>query len=143
MTHDDKRHGTTTLFAALNLLTGTVIGQNTARHRHQEFLHFLNQIERDVPADKAIHVILDNDCTHKHVNVRAWACPPPPLDLPLHPEIKLLAERRRGLLRQTHPPTTEAWRLPITRRPENRNRPFHRTAQRRRSQTIHMARQPR
>ena len=72
MTHDYKRHGTTTLFAALNVLTGTVIGQNTARHRHQEFLHFLNQIERDVPADKAIHVILDNYCTHKHANVRAW-----------------------------------------------------------------------
>ena len=53
------------------MLTGTAIGQNTARHRHQEFLHFLNQIERDVPPDKAIHVILDNYCTHKHANVRA------------------------------------------------------------------------
>ena len=72
MTHDNKRHGTTTLFAALNVLTGEVIGQNMARHRHQEFLHFLNQIERDVPADKAIHVILGNYCTHKHANVRAW-----------------------------------------------------------------------
>ena len=72
MTHDDKRHGTTTLFAALNVMSGTVIGQNAARHRHQEFLRFLNQIERDVPPDKAIHVILDNYCTHKHANVRAW-----------------------------------------------------------------------
>lgn len=72
MTHDYKRHGTTTLFAALNVLTGTVIGQNAARHRHQEFLRFLNQIERDVPLDKAIHVILDNYCTHKHANVREW-----------------------------------------------------------------------
>ena len=72
MTHDYKRHGTTTLFAALNVLTGTVTGQNAARHRHQEFLRFLNQIERDVPPDKAIHVILDNYGTHKHANVRAW-----------------------------------------------------------------------
>lgn len=72
MTHDYKRHGTTTLFAALNVLTGSVIGHNAARHRHQEFLHFLNQIERDIPPDKAIHVILDNYCTHKHTNVRAW-----------------------------------------------------------------------
>ena len=72
MTHDYKRHGTTTLFAALNVLTGEVMGQNMARHRHQEFISFLNQIERDVPADKAIHVILDNYCTHKHTNVREW-----------------------------------------------------------------------
>ena len=58
MTHDYKRHGTTTLFAALNVLDGTVIGQNMQRHRHQEFIRFLNRIEREVPADKAIHVIL-------------------------------------------------------------------------------------
>ena len=70
MTHDDKRHGTTTLFAAQGVLTGTVIGHNAARHRHQEFLRFLNQIEREVPHDKAIHAILDNYCTQKHANVR-------------------------------------------------------------------------
>ena len=71
MTHDYKRHGTTTLFAALNVLTGEVMGQNMgqnmARHRHQEFLHFLNQIERDVPADKAIHVILDSEAGKKMI----------------------------------------------------------------------------
>jgi transposase len=72
MTHDYKRHGTTTLFAALNVLDGTVISQNMARHRHQEFIRFLNQIERDVPAGKVIHVILDNYCTHKHAKVQAW-----------------------------------------------------------------------
>jgi hypothetical protein len=72
MTHDYKRHGTTTLFAALTVLTGEVTARNMARHRHQEFLHFLNQIGRDTPAGKAIHVILDNSCTHKHANVRAW-----------------------------------------------------------------------
>ena len=66
MTHDYKRHGTTTLFAALNVLDGSVIGQCMQRHRHQEFIRFLNRIERDVPAGKLIHVILDNYATHKH-----------------------------------------------------------------------------
>lgn len=72
MTHDYKRHGTTTLFAALNVLDGTVTGQCMARHRHQEFIRFLNRIERDVPAGKLIHVILDNYATHKHPKVQAW-----------------------------------------------------------------------
>ena len=72
MTHDYKRNGTTTLFAALNTLDGSVIGQCMQRHRHQEFIRFLNRIERDVPAGKLIHVILDNYATHKHPKVRAW-----------------------------------------------------------------------
>ena len=72
MTHDYKRHGTTTLFAALNVLDGTIIGQNMQRHRHQEFIRFLNRIEREVPDDKAIHVILDNYAAHKKDKVRAW-----------------------------------------------------------------------
>jgi len=72
MTHDYKRHGTTTLFAALNVLDGTVIGQNMQRHRHQEFIRFLNRIEREVPADKAIHVILDNYAAHKKDKVQEW-----------------------------------------------------------------------
>lgn len=72
MTHDYKRNGTTTLFAALNVLDGRVIGQCMQRHRHQEFIRFLNRIERDVPAGKLIHVILDNYATHEHPEVRAW-----------------------------------------------------------------------
>jgi transposase len=72
MTHDYKRHGTTTLFAALNVLDGTVIGRNMQRHRHQEFIRFLNTINAGVPADKAVHVILDNYAAHKHPKVRAW-----------------------------------------------------------------------
>jgi transposase len=72
MTHDYKRHGTTTLFAALNVLDGTVIGKNMQRHRHQEFIRFLNAVEAQVSADKAIHAILDNYATHKHPKVRAW-----------------------------------------------------------------------
>src|SRR5687767_11771028 len=71
-THDYKRHGMTTLFAALNVLDGRVIGRCMARHRHQEFIRFLNAIEREVPAGKVIHVILDNYAAHKHPEVRAW-----------------------------------------------------------------------
>lgn len=72
MTHDYKRNGTTTLFAALNVLDGTVIGQNKQRHRHQEFIQFLNAIERQVPAGKLIHVVLDNYAAHKHQKVQTW-----------------------------------------------------------------------
>jgi transposase len=72
MTHDYKRHGTTTLFAALNVLDGSVIGRCMQRHRHQEFLRFLHAIEREIPAGKVIHVILDNYATHKHPKVLAW-----------------------------------------------------------------------
>ncbi len=72
MTHDYKRHGTTTLFAALNVLDGTVMGRCMQRHRHQEFIRFLNLIEREVSAGKVIHVILDNYAPHKHAKVRAW-----------------------------------------------------------------------
>ncbi|MGH8504698.1 MAG: IS630 family transposase [Stenotrophobium sp.] len=72
MTHDYKRHGTTTLFAALNILEGRIIGRCMQRHRHQEFIRFLNAIEADIAAGKMIHVILDNYATHKHPKVRAW-----------------------------------------------------------------------
>ncbi|MEO0620585.1 MAG: IS630 family transposase, partial [Pseudomonadota bacterium] len=72
MTHDYKRNGTTTLFAALNTLTGEVFGQNMARHRHQEFIRFLNALEREIPAGKVVHVVLDNVATHKTPEVRRW-----------------------------------------------------------------------
>ena len=72
MTHDYKRHGTTTLFAALDVLTGVVIGECLPRHRHEEFLKFLRRIDREVPKGLAIHMILDNYATHKHPDVKAW-----------------------------------------------------------------------
>jgi transposase len=72
MTHDYKRHGTTTLFAALDVLTGTVIGQCMPRHRHQEWLKFLRTIDRQVPKDLVIHLICDNYATHKHPHVVTW-----------------------------------------------------------------------
>src|ERR1700730_4476000 len=66
VTHDYIRHGTTTLFAALNAATGEVFAQCKARHRHQEFIAFLNDIERAVPAELQLHLVLDNYATHKH-----------------------------------------------------------------------------
>ena len=72
MTHDYKRHGTTTLFAALNVLDGTVIGRCMHQHRHAEFIRFLNDVERAVPAGKLIEAVVDNYATHKHPNVKAW-----------------------------------------------------------------------
>jgi transposase len=72
MTHDYKRHGTTTLFAALDVLDGRVIGRCMQRHRHQEFIRFLNTIEAEVPVGKVVHVILDNYAAHKHPKVRSW-----------------------------------------------------------------------
>ena len=71
-THDYKRYGTTTLFAALNLVDGHVIADCQPRHRHQEFLKFLRKIDRSVPAGLAIHIVLDNYGTHNHEAVRNW-----------------------------------------------------------------------
>lgn len=81
MTHDYKRNGTTTLFAALSTLDGTVIGSCMPRHRHQEWLKFLKQIDRETPAEKQIHLIADNYSTHKHATVLRW--------LARHPRIHL------------------------------------------------------
>jgi len=72
VTHDYERHGTTTLFAALDLASGRVFTQCKHRHRHQEFLQFLRHIEASVPAELEVHLIVDNYCTHKHAKVRRW-----------------------------------------------------------------------
>src|SRR5712672_1483617 len=72
MTHDYKRHGTTTLFAALNVLTGVVIGRCLPRHRNTEYLKFLRTIDREVPKGLQVHMICDNYATHKHPNVKKW-----------------------------------------------------------------------
>lgn len=72
ITHDYKRNGTTTLFAALNILKGEVIGECMPRHRHQEFLKFLRKIENSTDKNMDIHLIVDNYCTHKHQKVKNW-----------------------------------------------------------------------
>ncbi len=72
MTHDYKRNGTTSLFAALNVASGEVIGETYKRHRHQEVLKFLRKVEKAVPKDREIHIVLDNYATHKHAKVMEW-----------------------------------------------------------------------
>jgi transposase len=72
MTHDYKRNGTTTLFAAFSMLDGTVIGECMPRHRHQEFIRFLNKIHVETPSELDLHVIVDNYATHKHPRVTSW-----------------------------------------------------------------------
>ena len=72
MTHDYKRHGTTTLFAALNVLDGTVIGECMPRHRHQEYLKFLRKLDRETPSGLDLHLIVDNYSPHKHNRVSSW-----------------------------------------------------------------------
>ena len=72
MTHDYKHHGTTKLFAALEVASGKVIGKTYRRHRHHEVLRFLREVAKAVPADQEIHIVLDNYATHKHEKVQAW-----------------------------------------------------------------------
>ena len=85
MTHDYKRNGTTTLFAALDVLTGAVIGQCLPRHRHEEFLKFLATIDREVPKGLQIHMVLDNYSTHNHENVAKWLAKHPRFHLHFTP----------------------------------------------------------
>jgi transposase len=85
MTHDYKRNGTTTLFAALDVLTGSVIGQCLPRHRHVELLKFLRTIDREVPKRLRVHLILDNYATHNHPNVRSWLAQHPRFELHFTP----------------------------------------------------------
>jgi len=81
LTHDYVRHGTTTLFAALNVLDGKVIGECFTRHRHEEFLKFLRQVDRQTPPERELHLIVDNYATHKHPQVQQW--------LKRHPRFRL------------------------------------------------------
>jgi hypothetical protein len=110
ITHDHKRHGTTTLFAALDILDGTVIDRNMQHHRHREFIRFLNTIEEQVPVGKVIHAKLCDPQTSKGAPMVGAASP---LDVPLHPDLSILAQRRRRLLRQAHAPAPQARRVPI------------------------------
>jgi transposase len=85
MTHDYKRNGTTTLFAALNVLDGQVIGQCQQRHTHTEWLKFLRQIDRETPKDKTLHLIADNYATHKHPAVQDWLAKHPRFNMHFTP----------------------------------------------------------
>jgi Homeodomain-like domain len=120
MTHDDKRHGTTTLFA-----DGTVIGHNMKRHRHQEFIRFLG-----AGAKTKGHPRHRRQLRHPQTSQGArLARPPSALDLPLHPNLSLLAQCGGRILRQAHAPAAAAWHLPIRGRTKARHQPLHRRHQ--------------
>jgi DDE superfamily endonuclease len=128
MTHDYIRNGTTTLFAALNVGDGTVIGQCMARHRHQEFIRFLNRIEAAVPAGKLVHAILDNYAVHKHPKVRSWLVRHPRWTFHFTPT-SCLGQRGRKLFRHADPPALAARCLPLARRSPGRDQPLPRRTQ--------------
>ena len=125
MTHDYHRHGTTTLFAALDVRTGLVIGQCLPRHRHEEFLKFLRTIDREVPESLAVHLILDNYATHKHPDVKAWMASHPRFHLHFTPTSSSwlnLVERWFGQLdRQSVTPG----QFQLRPRPDRRDRGVH------------------
>lgn len=108
MTHDYKRHGTTTLFAALNVATGEVVGECFDRHRHDEFLVFLKKLNRQAPRDLDLHLIVDNYATHKHPDVQAWLAKHPRVHLHFTPTSaswlnlveRLFAELTRNRIRR-------------------------------------------
>ena len=85
MTHDYKRHGTTTLFAALNTLDGRIIGECMSRHRHQEFLRFLSRLDEEFPKETPLHLIVDNYGTHNQPKVKAWLAKHPRFTLHFTP----------------------------------------------------------
>ena len=97
-THDYKRHGTITLFAALNYLDGKLISRTESRHTHVEWLRFLRQIDRQTPRGRTIHVIADNYATHKHERVKAWLAKHPRFQMHFTPTSSFLAQSRRTLL---------------------------------------------
>ena len=101
MTHDYKRHGTSTLFAALEVQTGQLIGQCKKQHRHQEFLEFLKEVNKQTSPDKTLHIIVDNYATHKHEKVKNWLKRNPRISLHFIPTSSSwlnLVERFFGLI---------------------------------------------
>ena len=142
MTHDYKRHGTTTLFAALDVLEGKVIGRCMQRHRHQEFIRFLNAIEAEVPAGKVVEVILDNYAVHKHPKVRAWLDRHPRFTFHFTPKSASWLNAVEGFFAKLTRRQTEARCLPLDRRPAGRHQPLPSRDQRC-AQALPMDRRPR
>ena len=124
MTHDYKRNGTTTLFAALNILDGTVIGRCMRRHRHQEFIRFLNAVERAVPVEKSftpLSTTMPPINSQRPQMVRRSSA----LDIPFHLDLGLVAQRCRGLLLGHHMPPNPTRSLPFRRRSAERDHTLH------------------
>ena len=112
-THDYRRHGTTSLFAALDVATGAVIGKCYRRHRAREFLDFLKVIDRNIPEGLDIHIVMDNYATHKDRGGHGLAGAAATLARPLHANLGVLAEPGRTLVRRTDPQAVAARRAPF------------------------------
>ena len=130
MTHDYKRHGTTTLFAALNVLEGTVIGRCMQRHRHEEFIRFLNAVEREVPAGRIIQAVVDNYATHKHPKVKAWLARHPRWTFHFTPTSGSWLNAVETFLLCPHAQAHPARQLPLPRQPASRHQSLSKRAQR-------------
>src|SRR5436305_2307137 len=117
-THDYKRHGTTTLFAAFNILNGKVIGTCQERHRSREFIRFLNHLERQLPDDQEVHLMMDNYCTHKSAEVQRWLKPKKRsrFHFSLHPDQQFVAESGGAILCLNHWPDDPPRHIPQRRR---------------------------
>ncbi len=113
-THSYVRHGTTSLFAALDVASGFVIGKCYKRHRAAEFLDFLKQIDAQVPDGLDIHIVMDNYATHKTAAIRTWLARRPHYHVHFHADISILDQSGRTMVRRTHPPkaTTAAVSIP-------------------------------
>ena len=129
MTHDYKRNGTTSLYAALEIATGEVTGACYPQHRHQEFLAFLNQIVRAYPR-RPLHVVLDNSSTHSTPEVTRWLTAPQARALSLHADERVLDEHGRDLVLDPHQAAGPTRRLPRRPRADRRDRDVHRGLQR-------------
>ena len=103
VTHDYVRHGTTTLFAALDIATGTVFTECKPRHRHQEFLAFLRRLDDCIPSELEVHLIVDNYATHKHPKVRTWLAQRPRYQNSLHPDLLIVVKSGGTLVCIDHP----------------------------------------
>ena len=122
ITHDYVRHGTTTLFAALDIATGAVFTECKPRHRHQEFLSFLRHLDKSVPPGLDLHLIVDNYATHKHPKVRTWLAQRPRYHMHHTPHLFLLAQPGRTLVRSHHAARHSAWFLHQRARTRAENR---------------------
>jgi len=142
MTHDYKRHGTTTLFAALDVLEGRVIGRCMARHRHQEFIRFLDKINRETTADRELHLIIDNYATHKHPKVRAWLERHKRFHFHFTPTSASWLNAVEGFFAEADPATAQARRFQGHRRSPGGHQPIPRRDQCR-SQALHLDRRSR
>jgi transposase len=137
MTHDYKRNGTATLFAALNVADGTVISMCDDRHRHQEWLQFLRVIDQVTPAGKALHLIADNYATHKHAKVQRWLKRHPRFHVRFTPTSSSWLNMVERFFRDLTQNRLRPRRLPRCRGVNRGDWRLHRPPQRE-SQTIHL-----